>query len=219
MYLSKVSLAPAISASTQLGLMLKDQVYGTHRLLHDLFEHQERYLFREEFRRGKSGKVNAAPVYYLLSQTAPSRQSAIFEVSTKLFDPQLDTGDILDFRLRANPTIAKQGGANAKSKRHDVIMNAQLEWLKRELSDYGLDTSGSKGLLKRRLTSQLKSDNAASIIDLALLEQTGSAAISWLSKKSEACGFSFAREHIETSAYRWNALPEKGRSAGFSSLD
>lgn len=67
MYLSRIELTTAIANYSQLGLLLKERSYGMHRLLWDLFESKERFLFREENTQDQLGTERHLPLYYVLS--------------------------------------------------------------------------------------------------------------------------------------------------------
>lgn len=55
----------------------------------------------------------------MLSAIPPLLQHSLFLIETKPFNPQLTNGLELDFQLRANPVITRNG------KRSDVMMNAK----------------------------------------------------------------------------------------------
>ncbi|MBL4826991.1 MAG: type I-E CRISPR-associated protein Cas6/Cse3/CasE, partial [Spongiibacteraceae bacterium] len=154
MYLSRVRLRADLG-HTQLPLLLKDrQGYGLHRLFWDLFsdgrsnKQTRQFLFREEIaaeQLAKPGKRKAAPVYYVLSKQAPLRESPLFEVDSKAYQPNLSEGDHLAFTLRVNAVVSREG------KRHDIVMDEQLSWLRHQLKIMHLDTGGKKSELKIRL--------------------------------------------------------------------
>lgn len=134
MYFSRVRIRSDIFKSSQLGLVLEGNVYGIHRLLWDLFpeEKDRSFLYREEIAREQLGALPAVrgeSIYYLVSQTKPI-ETPLFEVVAKDYLPDkngqfpLITGQQLTFELRANPVVTRLG------KKHDVVMDAQLKFLK-----------------------------------------------------------------------------------------
>lgn len=111
MYLSRIQLRFSNLQPEMLKKWDSAQPYASHQWLWLLFpEQRERhFLFRQEERGG----------FFMLSTTPPLTQHALFLVETKSFSPQLTEGLVLDFQLRANPVITRNG------KRSDVMMNAK----------------------------------------------------------------------------------------------
>ncbi|MDR2218417.1 MAG: type I-E CRISPR-associated protein Cas6/Cse3/CasE [Yokenella regensburgei] len=85
--------------------------YASHQWLWQLFPEQDsrQFLFRQE----------AHGQFFVLSSVPPSAAHSLFQVETRPFQPQLTAGMRLDFQLRANPVITRNG------KRCDVMMNAK----------------------------------------------------------------------------------------------
>ena len=223
MNLSRIQLTSAIAGHTQLGLLLKDRSYGMHRLLWDLFDKKERFLYREERAReqgiAQKGKARNLPVYYVLSADAPSQENPIFDVATKPFQPVLKAGDQLSFRLRANPTIARRQEGKKHSTKHDVLMDAQIQWMTNACSERQLSSTKQKDSLKQALFNH---DNFSTKEGRYQLQRQldiakDKAAAQWLTMRGETNGFTI--NSLQTTGYQWHALPEKGRNAGFSSLD
>lgn len=57
----------------------------------------------------------------MLSATLPLAEHSLFLIETKPFNPQLTNGLVLDFQLRANPVVTRNG------KRSDVMMDAKYQ--------------------------------------------------------------------------------------------
>ncbi|MDO6581489.1 type I-E CRISPR-associated protein Cas6/Cse3/CasE [Photobacterium sp. 2_MG-2023] len=122
MYLSKVTLVSSGQAAALFARFGGNGAYSGHQMLWQLFTHasDRPFLFREEI--GSGGR----PEFYVLSQIAPTQDLPVFLVQTKVFSPQIQTGQRLAFKLRVNPTICvtdEQG----KSRRHDVMMHAKYQ--------------------------------------------------------------------------------------------
>ena len=67
----------------------------------------------------------ASGVFFLLSPRPPEDRHGLFDVSPpKVFDPKLAEGDTLQFSLRANPVVRKRSQSGARSRKHDVVMDA-----------------------------------------------------------------------------------------------
>ncbi|WP_262967215.1 type I-E CRISPR-associated protein Cas6/Cse3/CasE [Methylobacter psychrophilus] len=138
MYFSRVRIRPNIFKSSQLGKVLEGNVYGIHRLLWDLFpeEKQRTFLYREEIAREQLGAlptVRGESVYYLVSQTKPI-ENELFSVDFKNYQPQLAVWQHLTFECRANPVVTRLG------KKHDVVMDAQQQFLKLLVKEFNLET-------------------------------------------------------------------------------
>lgn len=219
MYLSRIALTPAIAEGSQLNLILKDNQYGMHRLFWDLFDQERRFLFREENQKEQMGSRRNLPVYYVLSSSEPEQNSVIFSVETKPFEPQLNAGDQLAFRLRANPVVSRKTEGRKHSVRHDVVMDAQYQWLKSECARRNIADAVSKGDMKTALRTHEDFTGKASALETALNTVSEQAALTWMIGRGEKIGAEIHPEKLQATAYRWNALPEKGRRAGFSSMD
>ncbi len=250
MYFSRVRLRPEVLKSSQLNRVLAGNVYGAHRLLWDLFSEDKRsYLYREEIVREQLGSLANArgeSVYYLVSQLKPAEpENSLFTVESKSYQPQLSEGQILSFECRANPVVTKN------AKKHDVVMNAQLVFLKDLIKKFklesGLPANPKKQDYKKLLLAQggealdqylierLSNDNRyaerlrqvpsmADKLEWTLKAQVDAALENWWKKQGERCGFELLIDHsglskLQNSAYQWHALPEKGKQAGFSSVD
>ena len=221
MFLSRIQLTDNIGQHSQLGLILQDRSYGMHRLLWDLLPDGESFLFREESSREQLSTPRNRPLYYLLSRTQPTPQSPIFKIETKEYSPLLKAGDQLTFRLRANPTIARKKAGKKNSARHDVVMDAQQHWLRKACEQRSLTSEGTKSQLKRLLLSHpdFTERDGHAVLSQEIENASNQAAVTWLKQRSEVNGFDIDENQLQATGYRWNALPEKGRQAGFSSMD
>jgi CRISPR system Cascade subunit CasE len=98
--------------------------YGQHQAVWQLFDLPPaatrasiEFLFRHEWYRD-------LPVFYVLSRSTPQDRVGLWNIQSKPYAPQLEAGDRLHFKLRANPVVTRNG------KRHDVVMDAKqrLRW-------------------------------------------------------------------------------------------
>lgn len=219
MYLSRIELTAAIANYSQLGLLLKERSYGMHRLLWDLFETKERFLFREENTQDQLGKERHLPLYYVLSVEKPVSESPIFRIDTKPFSPSLSRGDQLAFKLRANPIVARKVEGKKNSSKHDVVMDVQRQYLVSACKERGLDYTEKKSDLRKLLQSHpdYLSQESRTQLQNALDTAIETAAVDWIKKRGVTHGYELTS--VEATGYRWNALPEKDRNAGFSSMD
>ncbi len=128
MYLSKINLLNSSQAKATLLTLSEKGVYASHQLLWRLFSSstEREFLFREE------QSPQGLPVFFLLSRKPPDDLPQLFDIQTKLFEPQLKEGTRLAYKLRVNPTISKKSD-DGRSHRHDVLMNA-----KRTASENGI---------------------------------------------------------------------------------
>lgn len=155
MFLSRVKLKPDIGRSSQLGRLLTDRTYGTHRLLYDLFDAQDNdgrhFLYREEIAKEQLGNRSGAlgePLYYLLSAEVPKSETALFLAESKPFNPDFQQGQQLAFKVRVNPTVTRQG------KRHDLIMDEQIRFYQQISQSLGLPVLANKQALKQQLLAK-----------------------------------------------------------------
>ncbi|WP_075187555.1 type I-E CRISPR-associated protein Cas6/Cse3/CasE [Teredinibacter haidensis] len=120
MYLSKICVVKSSQSVKELLRIGANGSYASHQLLWTLFtkEMQRGFLYREEI--GHSG----LPEYFVLSGNKPTNNEALFNIQSKIYQPALEPGDRLAFRLRANPTISIKDEAG-RSKKHDVLMHAK----------------------------------------------------------------------------------------------
>ena len=207
-------------------------------------QQQRDFLFREEMAVEQlpvPGKRHADPIYYVLSPKEPTA-NALFEVESKPYRPKLATDDRLSFKLRVNAVVTRNG------KRHDIIMDAQSGWLDNQLVKLDLSREGKKRTRKQCLldhagNKQLEEWRAAietGIYRQKLEQRMGRAALmEWAIKSAEAArvhewwnrqgrerhGFEIAHHPengeplLDFAAYHSHPIPEKGRLAGFCSID
>ncbi|MGJ0489363.1 type I-E CRISPR-associated protein Cas6/Cse3/CasE [Methylobacter sp.] len=216
MYFSRVRIRAGSKSLSTLVDILKNDIYGAHRLLWTLFPGQEKrnFLFREEIAREQLGPAPTArgePIYYLVSQSEPVAESdSLFSVESKPYRPRIMNGDCFGFDCRVNPVVCRQG------KKHDVIMDAQLQFLTEQIQSSQLESSlpakSNKGVYKKLL---LNDDNKALNTRLTeLLENDLRYAerlqqISTLSDKLEWA----IKAHIDTVLENW--LKAQGDRLGF----
>ena len=128
MYLSKVTVDLNKLSRGQLFDVLEGGAYTGHQLLWKLFVdvpgNDRPFLFRQEMEDGTDGAIAGTPRFYVYSTRQPESAMGL-EVQCKPFSPQLEKGDRLAFRLRANPTVAKSTGEGKRSHRADVLMDAR----------------------------------------------------------------------------------------------
>ncbi len=250
MYFSRVRLQADLIKSSQLHRVIEGNAYGVHRLLWDLFTEKKRtFLYREEIAREQLGvmaNVRGEPVYYLTSQSKPVEpENSLFKVESKSYQPQLKTGQVLSFECRVNPVISKKG------KKHDVVMDAQLTFLKGLIKKFNLEGELPANAKKQDYKKQLLTKGGGALdqclseilandryyagrleqvsrlpdkLEWAIKAQIDTTLENWWKRQGERCGFNLTIDDaglskFQNSAYRWHALPAKGKRAGFSSID
>lgn len=111
MYLSRVQLRLDRLTPPMLAKWQQAMPYASHQWLWQLFPGQDQrtFLFRQEPRSR----------FYMLSSIAPLEHHALFDCETKPFNPRQYNGLLLDFQLRANAVVTRNG------KRSDVMMDAK----------------------------------------------------------------------------------------------
>jgi CRISPR system Cascade subunit CasE len=212
-------------------------------------EQTRNHIYREEIAReqlGSSSNVRGESIYYMVSKSKPIEpEHSLFKVETKDYQPQLVVGQMLNFECRLNPVVTK----NAKKhdlvmNTQLVILKELIEACdlesdlptnpkKQEYKKILLSKGGEP--LKQRLTELLTSNSRyeerlqqvitlADLLEWAIKAQVETALENWWKKQGERCGFVLAVDDsglskLQTSAYQWHALPNKGKRAGFSSVD
>jgi CRISPR system Cascade subunit CasE len=87
---------------------LRDSQYAQHQALWTLFDQPAGavapFLFREQI----DAKV---PTFWTLSDSAPHDHEHAWSIRSRPFAPQFASGDLLQFELRANPTITQRSDA------------------------------------------------------------------------------------------------------------
>lgn len=95
-----------------------DQAAAAHQLVWALFsdgpERRRDFLWRQD----QPGR------FLTLSARPPNPLHELFAIEQKPFEPALEAGDRLRFRLHANPVVAQPLGADRRGKRQDVVMHA-----------------------------------------------------------------------------------------------
>lgn len=115
MLLSRICLCAGAIDSPRLGAMLASP-YRFHQAVWDLFadapDRRRDFLYR-------LGEVKGRPMLWTLSDRPPRPIPELWEPETREFEPVLRPGDRLQFSLRANPVVSREG------RRHDVVMEAK----------------------------------------------------------------------------------------------
>ncbi|EKF75775.1 CRISPR-associated Cse3 family protein [Alcanivorax hongdengensis A-11-3] len=194
MYLSRVRVATQGLDRNALVKLLSGDAYANHQLLWRLFTQEEErpFLFRQEMEKDQLDSRESPrglPLFYVLSSREPEPVSGLLECQSKPFDPQLSKGDRLLFKLRANPTVARKHDGEARSRRHDVLMDAK--WQCRQ---QGRDSPWE------------------------VSEAMDAGAEQWLRNRSEDWGFSLDSA-LQLSGYRQHQWQRKQRQICFSSVD
>jgi CRISPR system Cascade subunit CasE len=224
MYFSRVRIRPSIFKSSQLGKVLEGNIYGIHRLLWDLFPEQQQrtFLYREEIAREQLDSLSTArgeAIYYLVSKTKPI-ENELFSVDFKDYQPQLEVGQHLIFECRVNPVVTRLG------KKHDVVMDAQQQFLKLLVKELNLENhlpdkpekSAYKKLLLdkggeefvQRLKDRLQVDplyaerlhqtfQNADLLEWAIKADVDRALENWFKRQGERLGFTLLTDDNDLS--------------------
>ena len=241
MYISKITPNPELNA-TSLAPVIAAHAYSVHKLLWDLFPDQEKrdFLYREERadeQLDQKHLFKGLPVYYLVSRQEPV-SNLLFQAQTKPYEPKLSAGDELSFRLRANPTVTRDG------RRHDLVMDSQYRFLRAMSTGLNLGHAGAdSGRLKlkqvvlsadrQQVADYLRSQADAyhlpndigsqnpEILDALLAANVERTVNEWLARVGKRTGFDIidSEDHFSVTRYERHVLPEKGPSAEFRSVD
>ncbi len=217
MYFSRVRIRPEIFKSSQLAAVLAENVHGVHRLLWDLFpgKDQRDFLYREEIAREQLGalpSVQSEPIYYLLSKSEPvASKDSLFRVESKNYRPDLKTGQRLSFECRINPIVTREG------KKHDVMMDTQLRFLKSLIKEFDLESmlgaNPRKGEYKRLLTEKGGESLDRRLLDFLQADQHYSERLVYVAGISERLEWAI-KACIDRELEKW--LKKQGERLGFT---
>jgi CRISPR system Cascade subunit CasE len=116
MFLSRLSLADAAAQSPDFWRAFGSE-YSLHRAVWDLFadrpDRSRDFLYRLDSRNGR-------PLLWTLSSREPCAPPGLWRIETRALSPRLRPGDLLEFNVRVNPVVTRDG------KRHDVVMDRKL---------------------------------------------------------------------------------------------
>jgi CRISPR system Cascade subunit CasE len=143
-------------------------------------KHQKRdFLYRVEF----DAYQNIKFVYLLAPYQVKPQENYKIMVSPK-FRPQVETGESLYFKLRANPIVKKK--ENGRAKECDIIMDAKHKFKRRGQSYLGMFSMDE------------------------LIHNEG---INWLSKKGTHHGFSVKIINVKIDNYRRYSIRAVGKQS------
>lgn len=124
MYLHKINID---SEALRRDRKIYQDVYLLHKKIWELVsrnENQKRdFLYRVEY----DAYQNIKHIYLLAPNQISSQQNIKIAVSPR-YQPQLETGEFLFFKLRANPIIKRK--ENGKAKEYSLIMDAKHQFKK-----------------------------------------------------------------------------------------
>jgi CRISPR system Cascade subunit CasE len=128
LHLSRLALRRDAAVAALAPLLLPDdadaRVGGAHHLLWTLFadgpDRRRDFLWRDDAGPGGRGRV-----FHVLSRRPPVDRLGLFDLDISEFAPALAPGDRLQFRLRANATVAVATDERpARGRRVDVVAHA-----------------------------------------------------------------------------------------------
>lgn len=190
-YFSRV-LMPAGLWLHDPALKRVDPLYRDHQLIWKLFpddpEHPRDFLFRAETGFNATGPASAS-VYYLVSARPPQAWHADVQLLTKPYAPKLQAGELVQFSLRANPTLSCASAHGVRGKRHDVLMHAKTQ-------------ARAQGLSADAIPARV-----------------AQAAADWLQQRAAQWGLQLDAPSLQLDPYRQHRLYSKGREIRFSSVD
>jgi CRISPR system Cascade subunit CasE len=165
-----------------------DNLYGQHQLMWTLFPGKERGSYSFLFHKLQTTTPGERPrglTFIVISQDPPVSAESYWEILTKPYGPKLKVGDLYQFRLRANPTIARPNGRKNKkgkdvSSRHDVIMDRK----------------------------KMEHSKSSSLTTAHLVQEEG---LKWLQSRGHTNGFEVFENHTIVQGYQQHDLG-KGKS-------
>lgn len=189
MFFSKIKLRPPAGSDTRLLKSLSNPD-REHRVLWKFFSNDPDRDRDFIYRRLLDARL---PTFLTISERKPDNpdpQSWMLEV--KPFEPDLRQGMILQFSLRANATVKKDGS------RHDVVMNykyeleneervpreewppeseieyeAGLEWIQKRDEKNGFRVQEESFRIQRHETQRFEKSDSDRMIHLGILDMAG----------------------------------------------
>ncbi len=236
MYFSRIRIKPDFFESPALSTMVVNQlksVYGAHKLLWDLFPDQKQrsYLFRGEMDTDQ-GRLRSLPLYYVVSPKPPI-ENTLFDAQVKQYCPLVSQGSFFHFKLRANPVVAKKKEGKKNSVHHDVVMNCKHDIYQKLSKILGIEPTNSSSMKKIIIKKGTKTiGNAIQQLDTNFICEEGrSPLFSYINLQTDKClhewldrkgkkegGFQLSGE-LQTTGYQSHRISEKGKNAGFCSVD
>ncbi|MBL3527539.1 MAG: type I-E CRISPR-associated protein Cas6/Cse3/CasE [gamma proteobacterium endosymbiont of Lamellibrachia anaximandri] len=124
MYFSRIRLRTDTDTRKLAQQLCQQSSYSEHQQLWRLFddnpEAKRDFLFRRNDNDGW-------PQFYLLSNRQPVDRSGVWQIDQRDYRPQLQTGQLLAFSLRANPVVTRKNVRNGKRQRHDLVMDIKTK--------------------------------------------------------------------------------------------
>ncbi|WAC73101.1 type I-E CRISPR-associated protein Cas6/Cse3/CasE [Roseateles sp. SL47] len=185
-------ISPRPGHENQAAHQMLQGPYREHQWLWQLFPAEEGTPRDFIFRRTEVGGL---PRYHVVSKRPPLREGQAWGVQTKLYQPQLQTGDTLEFELCANPVVTRT--VNGKHSRHDVVMDAKRQ----HLVQLGLATWAEMPEADRP----------------AAYELVAGACTRWLTEQGKRCGFAFRADQISVDSYLQHVI--KNGKLKFSTVE
>jgi CRISPR system Cascade subunit CasE len=134
----------------------------------------------------------------------------LFTVESKVYDPQLTVGQCLSFDCRVNPVITRQG------KKHDVVMDAQLQFFATLLTslqlETGLKAKPEKGDYKKLLLAQGGEALNAKLSEILANDQCYAERLTQISSQADKLEWA-VKAHCDTALENW--LQKQGERLGF----
>ena len=130
MFLSKIEFVP--SRWQQMIKVLNKGLYHEHQMIWDLLPRDEGAQRDFLYRREDSGTL---PFYYLLSSREPVVEVDFLRCATRPYAPQLQTGDVLQFNLRANAVKSRKSDDGKHRRIRRDIVEAKVDAYKVQFPD------------------------------------------------------------------------------------
>ena len=169
MFISKVmltSLKEALAGSSRLRGV--DNLYHQHQMLWTLFPDTPKgsmsLLFRQEYDK---------PLGFIVVSEKEPTKSPGWEIQTKPYSPIFNYGDVLTFKLTANPVVTRDG------QRHDIVMDA-IRVLKEKEKEEQAQKKQVSGVATDEKKKKIPPDRAA------IARAVG---LDWIRNKGQKHGF------------------------------
>lgn len=133
-------------------------------------------------------------LFYVVCSRHPDDWEGRFEIDTKPYHPVLKRGQLLQFQVRANPSVAvKTPGSSKRGRRQDAIAHAKnsdperfeqmsqndivqfvgVQWLKKRLVAHGIQLLSEHTQISQYKTTRFQKKNNASPVSFSVMDAQG----------------------------------------------
>ncbi len=215
-YFSRLRLKGDTADMRALAQLATSDLYREHRMVWQFFPDDANasrdFLFRREMGPGGAGALS----YFLVSRRPPNPDSGLWNLETKMYSPEIKTGDCFEFSLRANPVVHRKDARSAEDEAAFVARRqAQGLAIPRDTRSRKRDdvVFVAKQKLKAAFGAAWKHEYNATELENA-------AGFAWIEAQGQRLGFAVAEDEVSASGYQQERFTTRGgHKTEFSRLD